>query len=242
MRKSIKIIFWLLIALNVVLFAVMRTGALDEGQAVQVLRPVHEEKIKLLGSEHQGTEAASAVTVALASIQPASAPAPVSAPVAVPSVAKAGTCLEWGDFSGAELDHATNALKKLSLGEKLSQREVDRVIGFWVYIAPLKDKAAVSQKLAQLKARGVTDYFVVQEPGEWLNAISLGLFRSRESAQNFLDGLHSKGVNTAKMGERSSKSRSTVFIINGLDDKMSAKLTVLQKDFAGSELKIVSCH
>lgn len=240
MTKSVKMIFWLLIAVNVVLFAVMQTGVLDDGQAAQVLRPVHEEKITLMGSEQ--AQAASAVTTPLESIQPASAPVPVSAPAAAPSVVKAGTCFEWGDFSGADLEQAAKALKKLSLGEKLSQREIDRVIGFWVYIAPLKDKAAVSHKVAQLKERGVTDYFVVQEAGEWLNAISLGLFKSRESAQNFLEGLHKKGVNSAKMGERTGKSRATVFIINGLDDQMSAKLTVLQKEFSGSELKMVSCH
>ncbi len=238
MKKSLKIIFWLLIVLNVVLFGVMQAGVLDDGQAAQVLRPVHEEKITLMGSER--AQAASAVTLISVVSQPASAP--VSAPAAVPLVAKAGTCFEWGDFSGAELDLAAKALKKLSLGEKLSQREIDRVIGFWVYIAPLKDKAAVSHKLAQLKERGVTDYFVVQEAGEWLNAISLGLFKSREAAQKFMDGLRKKGVNSAKMGERTGKSRTTVFIINGLDEQMSDKLTVLQKDFAGSELKMVSCH
>lgn len=238
MRKSLKIIFWLLIAANVVLFAVMQMGVLDDGQAALVQRPVHEEKITLMGSEQ--VAAVSAVPLILVVSQPASAP--VSAPAASLSLAKSDNCFEWGDFSGVELDQATKALKKLSLGEKLSQREIDRVIGFWVYIAPLKGKAAVAQKVAQLKERGVTDYFVVQEAGEWLNAISLGLFKSRESAQKFMDGLRKKGVNSAKMGERTGKSRATVFIINGLDEQMSAKLDVLQKDFAGSELKTVSCH
>lgn len=238
MKKSLKIIFLLLIIANVVLFGVMQAGVLDDGQAQQVLRPVHEDKIMLMSGEQ--AQAASAVTLVSVASQPVSAP--TSVPAAVPLVVKAGTCFEWGDFSGAELEQAAKALKKLSLGEKLNRREIDRVIGFWVYISPLKDKAAVSHKLAQLKERGVTDYFVVQEAGEWLNAISLGLFKSREAAQKFMDGLRKKGVNSAKMGERTGKNRTTVFIINGLDEQMSAKLDLLQKDFAGSELKTVSCH
>jgi hypothetical protein len=96
--------------------------------------------------------------------------------------------------------------------------------------------------LAQLKARGVTDFFVVQEAGEWQNAISLGLFKTREAAQSFIEGLRKKGVTSAKMGERSSKNKTVIFIFDGLDVKMSTKLTALQKEFAVSELKSVSCH
>ncbi len=240
MIKIIKMLFWLLIAVNIALFAVMQTGVLEDRQTAQVLRPEHAEKITLMGGEQ--AQVASAVITPLEPLLPASAPVAVSAPAAAPVTVKAGTCFEWGDFSDGDLDQAAKALKKLSLGEKLSQREIDRVIGFWVYIAPLKDKAAVSHKLAQLKERGVTDYFVVQEAGDWLNAISLGLFKSRESAQKFLEGLRNKGVSSAKMGERTGKSRATIFIINGLDEKTSVKLTALQKEFSGSELKIVSCH
>jgi len=247
MNKTLKILFWLLIAVNVIFFAVMKSGVLNDEQATQVLHPMHEEKISLLvASQSAPVAAQSAVVppaVSIASSVPAQsvvAPIAASAPAAVKSGNLA--CFEWGDFSGAGLDHAVRALKKLQLGDKLSQREIDRVIGFWVYIPPLKDKAAVNQKLAQLKARGVTDYFVVQEAGEWLNAISLGVFKSRESAQNFLEGLREKNVATAKMGERSGKNKATVFIINGLDAEMNIRLAALQKDFAGSELKLVSCH
>lgn len=225
-----KIFFWLLIAVNVILFAVMQTGVMDSSQVAQVPPPLHEEKI---------TVAAQSAPV---SITPLISAQPASAPVSAPVAAKASTCFEWGEFSGAEVDQVAKSLKKLSLGDKLSQREIDRVIGYWVYIAPLKDRASVAQKVAQLKARGVTEYFVVQEAGEWLNAISLGLFKSREAAQHFLEGLRAKGVNSAKMGERSGKNRATVFVIDGLDAQMSAKLTELQKYFTGSELKIVSCH
>lgn len=225
-----KIFFWLLIAVNVILFAVMQTGMMDGREVVQVPPPLHEEKITI------------AVQSAPVSIAPLISAQPASAPLSAPVAAKASTCFEWGEFSGAELERASQSLSKLSLGGKLSQREIDRVIGYWVYILPLRDKAAVNQKVAQLKARGVTEYFVVQEAGEWLNAISLGLFKSREAAQHFLEGLRNKGVNSAKMGERSSKSRAIVFVIDGLDAQTSGKLTVLQKDFSGSELKSVSCH
>lgn len=235
-----KIFFWLLIAANVIFFAVMQSGVLDDGKVSPALQPLNAEKITLM----VGVPAQSSVANAQPVSAPVAAPALAfaSAPVSAPVAGLAASCYEWGEFSGPELDQATKALGKFSLGEKLSLREIDRVIGFWVYIAPLKDKAAVTQKVVQLKARGVTDYFVVQESGEWFNAISLGLFKSRESAQNFLQGLHNKGVNSAKIGERAGKSRATVFVLKGVDAQMSAKLIALQKNFAASELKSVSCH
>ena len=228
MKKSIKIIFWLLIAANVIFFTVMKAGIFDDAQLAQAKQTLHEEKIILLGASAPAAQ--SAVVLAESAVAP------------VPATVEPASCFEWGEFSGAELEQVRNALKKLQPGGKLASREIDRNIGYWVYIAPLKDKADISQKLAQLKARGVTDYFVVQEPGEWLNAISLGLFKTRESAQNFLEGLRAKDVRTAQNGERASKNKATVLIINGLDTEMSERLAGLQKIFSESALKRVSCH
>lgn len=249
MSKIVKILFWLLITVNVIFFAVMKSGVLGDGQEVIVLRPLHAEKITL-GAELQGASAVSAV-IAASSVVATSAVA--SLPDVVPVEIKAASapmvvtaaklsCFEWGEFSGAELEQVAKSLHKLQLRDKLSQRDVDHSIGYWVYIPPMKDKAAVGQKLLQLKARGVTDYFVVQDSGEWLNAISLGVFKSKESAQNFLEGLRAKEVTSAQMGERAGKNKTTTFVINGLDAVLSTKLIALQKNFASIELKHVSCH
>jgi hypothetical protein len=250
-----KIFFWLLVAVNVILFAGMKF--FDQAPAGEVLQAMHAEKITIVqpGVVVPPLTAASAVVVsavapvAAATSSVASAPvlaAPVSASSPVPASTltpvKSSACYEWGEFSGAELDQVSSRLKKLQLGNRVSRREIDHGIGFWVYVPPLKDKVAVNQKVEQLKALGVTDYFVVQDAGEWLNAISLGVFKSRDAAQKFLAGLRTKNVSSAQMGERPSKNRSIVFIINDLDAKMSAGLIVLQKDFSESELKRVTCH
>ncbi len=231
-----KALFWILLVANVILFAVMQWGGalLGDGQVAQGQPPLHEEKIRLLDLPQS------------APVPVQSAPVPVAAVVAAsaPAVAKPANtvCMEWSDFSGADLARAGNALASLQLGDKLGQRQVEHNIGFWVYIPPLKDKAAVNQKVAQLKARGVAEYFVVQEAGQWLNAISLGVFKTQEAAQKFTESLRAKDVRTAQIGERASKLKATVFVLNGLDAATSSKLTALQKDFAGSELKSIPCH
>ena len=250
-----KIFFWLLLAVNVVLFAVMKF--FDHGAAVEALQPMHPEKISIVSAsapvavQTLSAQPASAVPSLPASSIPVSGvaasgvsamPASAVQAASAPVEAKSLSCYEWGEFSGAALDQVSVGLKKLQLGDKLSQREIDHNVGFWVYIPPVKDKAAVSQKIEQLKSRGITDYFVVQDQGEWFNAISLGVFKSREAAQNFLTGLRAKNVHSAKLGERASKNRAIVFAIRDLDQKASAALLALQKDFSENELKRVSCH
>lgn len=235
MNKKLKVLFWLLLGVNVTVFALLKVGLLGSDSPEPVLHPLNADKI-VLQSEVKSAPVAAAPVV----------PAPMAEAVAAsaPVVSKPAelTCMEWGEFSGAELEQVELALKKLSLGDKLERREIDHSIGYWVYIAPLKDKVAVSQKVAQLKARGVTDYFVVQEAGEWQNAISLGVFKSRESAQKFLEGLRAKEVSSAQMGERAGKNKTKSLLINKIDSTLRAKLIVLQKNFAESELKTTSCH
>jgi hypothetical protein len=221
-----RAVFWILLAANATLFAVMHWGGLlaaDE-QAGQTQPALHEEQIRLLADTPQTVPAAAL---------------PASAPVAARPDKLA--CLEWGEFAGADLTRATAALTALQIGDKLSQRQVEHTIGYWVYIPPLADKTALNQKIVQLKARGIKEYFIVQEAGQWLNAISLGVFKTQEAAQKFRDELRARGIRSAQNGERASKLKMTIFGLNGVDDAIGARLAAMQKDFAGSELKNVPC-
>lgn len=232
-----KIVFWITLLANVIFFAAMQWGdmLIDAPQTI-TLPALHEEKIRLLASQPDMPDASLS-----GSLPPDTAPS-AAATLATSTDKSVNTlCLEWGDFSGADLARATAVLSAWQLGDKLSQRQIEHNIGYWVYMPPLKDKAAINQKLAQLKARGVNEYFVVQDPGPWLNAISLGVFKTREAAQNFLDVLRTKDVRTAQVGERASKLKATIFVLQGVDKLLNAKLLGLQQDFPGSVLSHVSC-
>ncbi len=224
-----RTLFWILLLGNAILFAAMQWGAgliVDErmGQAQPAL---HAEKIRVL--------TASMLELEEASVAEFQSELPSDKP-------DASVCLEWGDFSGTDLARATTALSALELGDKLSQYQVEHAIGYWVYIPPLKDKAAVTRKIAQLKARGVEEYFVVSDAGPWQNAISLGVFKTQEAAQSFSEELQrTRDIRTARVGERASKFKTTVFVLNGPDAAIMAELTDIQSDFPGSTLKNVPC-
>ncbi len=222
-----KKVFWLFLVANISLLVLMQTDLLKDGKAVVAQPELKAEKVRMLAQEAPADPVEKSPPPAI-TVETADTSAPV--------------CMEWSDFSGTDLKRANEALATIALGSKLSQRPIEYNIGYWVYIPPMKDKAAINSKIAQLKARGIEEYFVVQEAGEWQHAISLGVFKSEDAAQKFLESLSGKDVRSAKIGERASKLRATIFVFNGIDAQTVSKLGVMQKDFPGSELKKLPCH
>ena len=86
--------------------------------------------------------------------------------------------------------------------------------GFWVFIPPLATKKEAEIKAAELKRLGVPEFFIVQD-GAQARAISLGVFSTRDAANARLEQLRSKGVRSAKIGERPAKATSYDLQING---------------------------
>ena len=232
MRK----LFWILLLGNVVLFAVMQRGWMGD-QEPQAQPALNRENIRLLESTQNIP----------AKNPPAPTPTPALSPAQATALNKsvqssiAQVCMEWGDFSGPDLTRAAAALSDMQLGDKLSRRQIERDIGFWVYIPPLRSRTSTNKKVAELKALGVSEYFILQGAGRWHNAISLGVFKTQDAAQNYLNYLRTRGVRTAKVGARVSKVKETIFKLNIMDAMTAAKLTAMQKDFSGSELKKVPC-
>ena len=113
--------------------------------------------------------------------------------------------------------------------------------GYWVYVPPLKSKAETDRKIGELKALGITDFFLVQDSGQWRNAISLGIFRTDEAAQGFLNKLKDRGVRSAVAERRENFLKQIAFMVREPDPAMVARLAALQKEFPGSELKATSC-
>lgn len=252
-----RALFWMLLLGNVILFAVMQSGGLSWGeQAYQPQPALHADKILLLDATQ--SVPIKALPISPPAIVPAGAPDQIAASSSVANTAPATNpasaakpapvieqapliCLEWGDFSGSDLKRATDVLSVLQLGEKISQRQIEYNKGYWVYIPPLKNKVAVNRKVSQIKKLGIREYFIVQDAGAFRYAISLGVFKTQEAAQNYLNELNVKGLHSAKIGERASKLKTTMLMLNYVDASIEGKLTATRKDFPGSELKNVPC-
>jgi hypothetical protein len=160
-------------------------------------------------------------------------------PAVIPS--RQGACIEWGAFSAADLPAARDAIGALNLSSHVSSVEVQTVAGWWVYIPPLKGRAEVERATAELKERGVNEYFAVENGGEMHNAISLGIFKSEDAASNYLQMLRGKGVRSAQVGRRDHRVTQTAFLVRNPDAAISARMAELATRFPGSELKAKDC-
>jgi hypothetical protein len=166
-----------------------------------------------------------------------------AAPSAPPKTASAvpAACLEWGNFAGPGAAKAELALAELEVAPGQIERAVIDAGGYWVYIPPLKTRSEADRKVRELRNLGVTEFFVVQDAGQWRNAISLGIFRTEEAAQVFLAGLKQQGVRSAIAARRENFLKQVVFYVREPGEAAVAQLTLIQQDFPGSEIRAVPC-
>lgn len=186
-------------------------------------RQIAPEKLRVLPSTVR--------TAPPASVKPAAEnPGPQSAAARTP-------CLELGAFSAVDAVRASEALAPLSLGARLSQRQVDDSAGWWVFIAPRGSRQDAQKKAAELKALGVDEYFILQDEGPLRYALSLGVFKSESAATSRLEALRAKGVKTAQMGARETALQKIYFQVRAVDEALAAKMRELAQTFTGSELR-----
>ena len=152
----------------------------------------------------------------------------------------AAACLEWGAFIGPEAARADAAIAELGLPAERIRRVATDMKGYWVLIPPFNSKAEADKAADALKSLGIADYSVVTDPPR-LNAISLGLFRTEEAAQNLLAAARKKGVKDAVMELRENFFRQVVYYIREPNEATVAKLATLRASMPGTDVKAVSC-
>jgi len=218
----VRTVFLLLVLANLAFFAWTHFIAeLDtQSDPRPIARQIAPEKLRILPLEPSAKSAPPVVPK----------PAPESAPART-------ACLEWGGFTVAEAARAGEALAPLALGERLTQRQVDDTANWWVYIPPRPSKQDAQKKVGELKARGVDEYFIVQEEGPYQYALSLGVFKTEAAATARLEALRARDVRTAQVGKRETQLQKTYFQVRGIEDPLAAKLRETAQSFAGSEVR-----
>lgn len=216
-----RTLFLLLVLANLAFFAWSRyVSPIDAGtDPAPLQRQIEPDKMKV--------------------VAPTDLPAAAARPV---SMASAGgpKCLEWGSFTLADAPRAEKALEPLALGARLNQKRTEENAGWWVYVPSQGNRPAAVKKAAELKARGVTDYFIVQDEGEHRWALSLGVFRTAEAAQARLAALRAQGVRSAQVGPRETVVPKVWLQVKGVDAATESKLRDLAREIEGSELRSCS--
>ncbi|MEO8040596.1 MAG: SPOR domain-containing protein [Betaproteobacteria bacterium] len=158
-----------------------------------------------------------------------------------PPPASADTCIEWGPLSAEELGRARAALEPLALGGRLSTGPAPVTAGWWVYIPPQKSREAADRRVAELRKLGIADSYLVQDHGEWDNAVSLGIFRNEDGAQRFLEELKARGVRSVTMGSRQQTVRLTALYVREPTEATSQRIVELSAGLPGTSVRAAKC-
>lgn len=118
----------------------------------------------------------------------------VVAPAAKP------VCASIGPFANAAAAKATRGYLQ-GLGKVDSHQQTGQQrVGYWVLVPPQASRAAAESIAAQLKAKGIKDYWIVSK-GEVKNGISLGVFSQKDNADAFIKRARAKGF-TVELREK----------------------------------------
>ncbi|MDW5417776.1 SPOR domain-containing protein [Iodobacter sp. CM08] len=171
---------------------------------------------------------------------------PISAPTATPNsiptpsptpIPKTTVCMRWSGTGQEQSDTMRQRLKSLGLAS--SEANISGKV--WVYIPPQTDLELANRKAQQLSSQGVQDYYVINNGGRWQNAISLGVFSSREGAERRLNELKNQGVKSAVVRERDDSPSHTVFTLRKISPEQQQKLEKLNSQLKGAQLQTSNC-
>jgi hypothetical protein len=227
-----RTLFLLLVLANVAFFAWSRYFSPADASAdpLPLGRQIQPGELRIL--------APSEVPPPVAAAKPPASPAPAAA--ALSSAAGSGSCLEWGSFTLADAPRAEKALEPLALGERLAQRRTEELAGWWVFVPPQPNRQSALKKAAELKGRGIDDYFVVVDDSPYRWAVSLGVFRNEDAAQARLAALRAKGVRSAQVGPRETMVPKVWLQVHGVDGALEGRLKEIARQVEGTDLKTCS--
>ena len=219
----LKFIFWSLLAVNAALFAYGR-GYLghfsgNEREPQRLLNQLNADKLAIISAEK-----ANAASVAVA----------LDAPDAKPEA-----CLEIASFVLADARRFENQLEPLKLGDRQSRHNLpgSEVSSYIVYIPPQGSKEGADKKAGELRALGISNYFIMSDNSPLRWGISLGVFKTEGAAQNQLAALMKQGVRTARVAPRMSGSKLLAYQFRDVDAALKAKLEKIRAGFPNTETR-----
>jgi hypothetical protein len=145
-------------------------------------------------------------------------------------------CVEFSGIAANDAFRAREAFASLQLGARVSERRIEEITRYWVFMPPARDRKSAETRMAEIRRQGVSDLSIRPD-----NSISLGVFSTEEAARRFLTTMEAKGVRGAEQGPFTKDLRELVMLVREPDSELIARLTLMQRDFAASQLRAVPC-
>jgi SPOR domain len=145
-------------------------------------------------------------------------------------------CVEFSGIAANDAFRSREAFASLQLGTRISERRIEEITRYWVFMPAARDRKAAETRMAEIRRQGVADLSIRPD-----NTISLGVFSTEEAARRFLTSIEAKGVKGAEQGPFTKDLREVVMLIREPDSELVARLTIMQRDFPASQLRAVPC-
>lgn len=176
----------LLVLLNLGALLAGWGGALWRGQGTPLVT-FNADKIQLL--EDMVPEKTAEPTVG----------SPLPESEASPQVVAA--CPAWASLDADGVAQVQAHLRQVGVADADYDLQVEMRLGWWVYIAPLENAAALQVVMEDARAKGVRDMAPVQV-GAMANALALGSFPSLEKARQHAQEMTKKGLRDVRFAPR----------------------------------------
>lgn len=229
----LKFFFVCLLLANGALFAYQRgyldTLIPDGREPSRASRQLNADKIKIISASDAASASATAVSNA-----PASAIDPVVDAEKKPDVI---ACTEIGNFIDADAAKFEKQLASLTLGDRLSRRKIEEISSRIVAIPSQGSKEGADKKANELRRFGITDFFIIKDPGNLQWGISLGVYKTQDAAQNRLVDLIKKGVHSARVAPYSTSSTKVAFQLRNLDMTTKEAIEKIKGGFPQQEVR-----
>lgn len=238
----LKFVFWALLGANGVLLAYGQgllgqpgDAAREPARLKNQLAPERMQQLTPTQARQAAASAAPQPQVEVAAPLPEPAPAPVPVPVARDLVA----CVQAGPFSTADARRFEARVARLGLTPRQSRIEIpyQEVTSRLVYLPPNGGREGAQRRVAELRERGVTNFFIMQNDTSPLRyAISLGVFKSDGTAQKLVADLQRQGVRGVRILPRGPQVTRAGYQYRQIDADERDRLTGIADDYNGVDI------
>lgn len=241
----LKFVFWALLAANAALLAygqgVLGQPGAGEREPARLQNQLAPERITQLTAV-EAKRALDEAEAEEASDTEAPAEPSAAAPVPVPPVAVAPdlvACVQAGPFSVADARRFEARVASLDLAARQTRVEVpfQEVTSRLVYLPPNGGREGAQRRSAELKERGVENFYTMQgdSPLRW--AISLGVFKTDSAAQKLVDQLQRQGVRGVRVLPRGPQVMRAAYQYRAIEPAVRARLAGIVGNYANADLR-----
>lgn len=240
----LKFVFWALLAANAALLAYGQgvfgqPGGVDHEPARLNNQLAPERLTQLTAVEaKRALDAAEAAEAAEA--EAPSATPPSTGPVAaLPATPELIACVQAGPFGNADARRFQARVARLNLTTRQSRIDVpvQEVTSRLVYLPPNGGREGAQRRTAELKERGIDNYFIMQGDSSLRWAVSLGVFKTDGAAQKLVADLQRKGIRGARVLPRGPEVMRAAYQYREIEPGLRGQLTEIADNYQDAQVR-----